>query len=201
MIRGTKYWDDPKKSYIQGVGAFEESLSKFTGKKQLEICGMVACVNALALTGHNIDIKCGNIKLLPEDVMALWINAPYNYPALKLARKNIDPKDYMCNRIPQYFSVAIKAIFNSEAIFSWGCEFADIKKCVGVGQAVIVMLKDPAHYIVFKAYDDKTDELIYDDSWEKNYWPARLKGTSHFDRRLKESDFYNIDNFKIVVYP
>lgn len=202
MIHGAKYWDDPDKKYSQENNAIENLLSTFTGKNQLETCGPTACINALATTGHNVDITMrGGADLQPEDVMTIWLNDPRNEPLLRLARGDIDPGDYMDNRVPQYYPIAVKKIFRTEAVFSWGADFPSIAKCVSVGQAVVVLLKKPGHYITFKAYDDKTEELIYDDPWSKNPWPESLRGTSPFSRRLKDRDFDNIDNFKIVFYP
>jgi len=202
MIKGTKYWNDPSKKYSQENNAIENLLSTFTGKNQLETCGPTACVNALATTGHNVDITMrGGASLQPEDVLTIWLNDPLNEGVLQEARGDIDPKDYMDNRVPQYLPVAIQAVFRVESTFSWGCDFDMTKKSVSNGQACVVLLKSPGHYITIKAYDNKTNELIYDDPWSNNYWPARSKGSSPFNRRLKETDFENIDNFKITVYP
>jgi len=202
MIKGTKYWNDPSKKYSQENNAIENLLSTFTGKNQLETCGPTACINALATTGHNVDVTMkGGADIQPEDVLTIWLNDPRNEGVLQSVRGDIDPKNYMDNRVPQYYPIAIDKIFRVKARFYWGCDFASVKKCVSVGQACVVLLKNPGHYITIKAFDDKTDELIYDDPWSDNYWPTRSKGQSPFNRRLVERDFENIDNFKIVVYP
>jgi len=143
----------------------------------------------------------GGAEIQPEDAMTMWLNDTRNYPLLREQREDIDPKDYMCNRVPQYFPIAVQKIFRVESEFVWGCHFDDLKKRVTVGQACVVLLKNPGHFITIKAYDEDTNELLYDDPWSENPWPSRSKGTSSFNRRLIEQDFSNIDSFKIVFYP
>jgi hypothetical protein len=50
------------------------------------------------------------------------------------------------------------------------------------------------------AFDNLTDEIIYNDPWPGTYWPAELKGKSGFNRRLHYKEFLaNTKSFRVEI--
>jgi hypothetical protein len=190
MIDGVKYWDDPERYYSQKNNSVEKMLSS------LETCGPTSAIMALDSMGFNLKIKAPGLwKVQPEDFLTLYLNDPRNAEKLQGQREDIDPRNYMGNRIPQYYPIAIQEVFGAKATFEWGASFPKVVTFLQKGNAVMLCLKDPGHFICAVAYNRVDETIIYHDPWPDNKWPERHRKTPGFGRTLAESDFENVQGF------
>lgn len=196
MIRGSKNYNNKDCWYIQTNNPTEQSFKKIGLSSWLETCGPTAAVNCLAAVGADLNITCpGSYKPQPEEVLTDWFNNPVNYTVLKNIRDNVNPDEYMGNRVPQYYPEAIEQVFGASANFIWG-KMRDTIDYLNLECAVQVQLIKPAHYIAIVAYDNSVDEFIYNDSW-----PNR-KGLQNngFNERMTISEYKsNVHDF-IIYY-
>lgn len=201
MIHGLKKWNDRDTYFTQVNNPTEEILRKKNKKGFLETCGPTAAVNILAARGDNILINCpGEYIPQPEEVLNDYFNDPANYRNLKNARKGLNPADWLGNEIPQYYSVAVPAVFGIKSKFRWSQTWQNIIDCVKQNIGVMICLKNPGHFIAVVAYDDKTDEMIYNDPWPGNKWPVNYAGKPGFNRRMKKVEYHsNVNAYCIEI--
>ena len=203
---GLKYWknDRPDKNgtyYVQDNNATEKLLAKSHNKDQyLETCGPTSAVSLLSARGD--DINCnfpGEYQMQPEDALTIFFHDPQNRPVLEAARA-LRQDQWFGNRIPQWYPVAIQAVFGVECSFHWGLLKIDqLKELLSRNIGVMLQLNNPGHYIAVVAFDYTKDEIIYNDPWPGNYWPERLRGSSGERRQITMDEYYsNIANFHIL---
>jgi hypothetical protein len=200
MIRGTKKFDDRSTFSIQTNNATETLLSKVLPKDSrgipvgwLESCGPTSAINVIDSMGLDTKIKTpGGWSPQPEDVLFDWFSDQRNYPVMKLARSDIDPKDFLGNEVPQYYPDAVLAVFGVKAKYHESVGFTTISALVSGGEGAMICLKSPGHYLAVVAYDEATKELIYRDSW-----PGRT-GKDGFNLRMN-ADEYNANTKKFAI--
>ncbi len=185
MIHGTRFATDRDRYYIQTNNPTEQLLKKREGEGWLESCGPSAAVNCLATLGYDLVILCpGVYKPQPEEVLMDFFNDPKNYAKFAEIRKDLDPVSFPGNRVPQWYPYAVQQVFAATASFVWGSELEKITQFLKRGFAVQLCLKKPGHYIAVVAYDDETNELIFNDSW-----PDRFPDKNGFNRRMGADEY------------
>lgn len=191
MIHGLKKWNDNNTYYTQVNNPTEEILRKKNKKRFLETCGPTAAVNILAARGDDIHIKCpGEYIPQPEEVLNDYFNDPANYKTLKKSREGLNPADWLGNEVPQYYAAAVPAVFGVKTKFRWSQTWQNIIDNLKKNIGMMVCIKKPGHFIAIVAYDDKTDELVYNDPWPGNKWPPKYAGKSGFNRRMTKVEYH-----------
>lgn len=195
MIKGVKFWNDRDCYFVQTNNPTEEILRK--GRNDgvwLVSCGPSAAVMCIAAMGFDVEVKTpGGYKPQSEEVLMDFFNDPRNYSELKAARPETPPDMWHGNEIPQFYPVAVPAVFGVKACFVWSAPFVTVAAELQAGKAVQLCLKKPGHYIAAVAYDDERDEIIFNDPW-----PNRFKDKKGFNRRMGRADFNNVKPFRIV---
>ena len=187
---------DKSKFVVQTDNAIENILRKAGIQLWLETCGPTSAVNCMYFLGHNITILLpGGYMIQPEDALTVWMNDPHNAVMEAAARQNLDPNNYEDNEIPQYYPVALKAVFGVNAEFAWS-NWTDVTARIKAGQAVMICLKNPGHFLAVVGWDDSTSELIYRDSW-----PGRTHSDG-FNLRMGLAEFQNnTQGFIVAIHP
>jgi hypothetical protein len=123
-----------------------------------------------------------------------FFNDPRNYESLKKARPDTPPDVWHGNEVPQFYPVAVPAVFGVKAQFLWGNDFDKIAACLAQGRSAQLCLVKPGHYIAAVAYDDEAQEIIYNDPW-----PGRFSDGNGFNRRMGRAEYKaNVKPFFIV---
>jgi len=195
MIRGTKFWSVRDNYYVQTNNPTEEILRKRSDGGWLVSCGPTAAVCCLTAMGYEVGIDCpGSYQPQSEEVLMDFFNDPRNYDALKKARPDTPPDKWHGNEVPQFYPVAVPAVFGVKAEFLWGNDFGRIAAFLESGRAVQLCLIKPGHYIAAVAYDSSTREIIINDPW-----PGRFSDGNGFNRRIGEAEVKaNVKPFMIV---
>lgn len=194
MIKGVKFWSDRDCYFVQTNNPTEEILRKRSDGIWLVSCGPSAAVTCIAAMGFDVEVKTpGSYKPQSEEVLMDFFNDPRNYPALQKVRPETPPDVWHGNEVPQFYPVAVTAVFGVKAHFEWGAVFETVASELQNGKAVQLCLKKPGHYIAAVAYDDERNEVIFNDPW-----PRRFKDGNGFNRRLSKADFSNVKPFRIV---
>jgi hypothetical protein len=196
MVKGVQFWNDRGCYYTQTNNPTEEILRKRSDGGWLVSCGPSAAVTCLAAMGHDVDVRCpGVYRPQSEEVLMDFFNDPRNYAALKAARPDTPPDVWHGNEVPQFYPVAVKAVFGVNAQFYWAHDFGGVAERLRAGQAVQLCLVKPGHYIAAVAYDDGTREIIYNDPW-----PGRFPDGNGFNRRMEEAEFKGNVKPYLIVY-
>ena len=196
MIIGAKYWNDRKRYYVQTNNPTEEILRKRSDGGWLVSCGPSAGVGCLSVMGHDISITTpGAYKPQPEEVLMDFFNDPRNYTDLERARPETHPANWHGNEVPQFYPVAVPAVFGVQADFAWLSGMGQVADHLREGRAVQLCLVKPGHYVAAVAWDQGSREIIYNDPW-----PGRFSDRNGFNRRMGVCEFAsNVKPF-IIVY-
>ena len=189
MIKGTKYWNDKNHFWIQENNGIEAILKKSLPASPdgihhgwLEDCGPTSAVNVLDSMGLPIgNSSIGGATLRPMDFLSLWMNTPANWP--KLVTGSINPSLYMDNEIAQFYPSALWVVFGVVARYLEGQTFEWVSSLIQSGKGAMICLKTPGHFLGIVAFDDQTQELIYNDPW-----PGRTH-TDGFNLRMKKEEW------------
>lgn len=195
MIKGVQFWNDRDCYYVQTNNPTEEILRKRSDGGWLVSCGPSAAVSCLSAMGYDVEVRCpGTYKPQSEEVLMDFFNDPRNYKELKQARPDTPPDVWHGNEVPQFYPVAIPAVFGVSARFEWGNNFNKITSLLTEGKAVQLCLINPGHYIAAIAYDDEAGEIIFNDPWQE-----RFADKNGFNRRMNKVEFQiNVKPFYIV---
>jgi hypothetical protein len=195
MIKGVKYWNNRDYYYTQTNNPTEELLRKRSDKGWLVSCGPTAAVSCVAAMGFNVYCGCpGEYRPQIEEVLMDFFQDPRNYEALRKARPDTPPEMWHGNEVPQFYPVAIKGVFGVRCRFEYGSDFDRVIGYLNEGNAVQLCLVKPGHYIAAVAFDDQTQEIIYNDPW-----PGRFADGNGFNRRMAEREYKaNIKSYRIV---
>jgi hypothetical protein len=164
----------------------------------LESCGPTSAVNCLAAMGKNVEITCpGVFKPQPEEVLMDYFNDPRNSSTLKAVRDlGVAGDSIPENRVPQYYPVAVRAVFGVSAKFEWGATWDHIITELDRGRAVQICLTDPGHYIAVVAYTlDDGGFLVYNDSWGSQYSDGK-GGHNRFMNKIELQA--NVEPYRII---
>ena len=172
VLGHTKWWNDRNRFYSQEnnpTEAYNKIRVEIRATYWLETCGPTAAVNCMASLGKNLAVTCpGSYAPQPEEVLMDYFNDPRNDDTLRRVRDLGDQgRRIPDNQVPQYYPVAVRAVFGVKAEFFWGSSREYITSALDQGRAVQVCLKNPGHYVAIVAYTD--DGLIYHDSWGSQY--------------------------------
>jgi len=202
MIKGVTNWNDRNRFWVQTKNGVEAILKVALPKGTdgiphgwLETCGPTSCVNVLDAMGKPIDCKSpGGGTLRPSDFLALWMNEPQNFAAMAKAVPSItDVDQYMENEIAAFYPEAVRQVFGVTGEYTEGKGFDWLASQVQSGRGAMICLKNPGHFLAVLAYDDATQEFIYNDSW-----PNRTK-TDGWNLRLTKSEFQtNVKPYALV---
>jgi len=140
--------------YLQTETPLEVYLN--TRKKNItrEMCGPTAAANCLKALFYPFP-TIGTYRPNPAQLIFDWLNDPKNYPAMERMRDDIDPRQHVGNRIPQYYPPAMRDLFDATSYFSWNHTHEWIIEQLRAGRKVQVLLKDPSHYISVVDYDQE----------------------------------------------
>ena len=197
MIYGAIEYNVRDHYYSQVNNPQEEEFKKLGMHGWLETCGPTAAVNCIAAMGFYTEIKCpGKFKPQPESILADWFNDPRNYPLMNKIRKETPPDKWMGNRIPQFYPAGLKDVFNVKSKFL-SLSTADIISHLKYHRAIQACLIEPGHFIAILAYDNNTQEFIFNDPW-----PTRIGNKNNgFNERMKVSEIAkNLQHWGIVYY-
>lgn len=194
-IKGARFWNDRNHYYTQTNNPTEEILRKRSDGNWLVSCGPSAAVSCLSAMGYDVAIRSpGSYAPQPEEVLMDFFNDPRNYDALRAARPETDPKDWHGNEIPQFYPVAVPAVFGVRADFAWCGDIDRVAASLLEGSAVQLCLVKPGHYVAAVAWDEEARELIFNDPW-----PGRFADKDGFNRRMGEAEYRaNVKPFVIV---
>ena len=195
MITGVQFWNSKAHYFVQTNNPTEEYLRKQGRGNWLVSCGPTAAVGCLAAMGRDVAIRCpGGYAPQPEEVLMDYFNDPRNYDALRRVRAETPPENWKGNEIPQFYTVAVPAVFGVPAKFLWSLDINKIAAQVQSGRAVQICLDKPGHFIAVVAYDEARKELIYNDPW-----PERFPDKDGFNRRMNLLELMtNIQPYMIV---
>ncbi len=194
MIRGAPYWNDRQRYYVQTNNPTEQMLKKVGVHDWLESCGSDAMANCAGALGKDFVLACpGGFQPQIDEVVTGFLNDPRKYADFRRARPGLDPASIPGNRVPQYFPVAARQVFGIEASYFEGPAWNDTVNELLKGHSVQLCLVRPSHYIAAVAYDDGSNEIIFNDSW-----PDRFADGNGFNRRLPKTEESNLKNFYVV---
>jgi hypothetical protein len=195
MIKGVLFWNDRDCYYTQTNNPTEEMLRKRADGEWLVSCGPSAAVTCIASMGFTVHCGCpGEYVPQSDEVLMDFFNDPRNYAALKVVRHETPPDMWHGNEVPQFYPVAVKAVFGVTARFEWSTGFDRIAAELQSGKAVQLCLVKPGHYIAAAAYDDGAREIIFNDPW-----PGRFSDRNGFNRGMGEAECKgNVKPFRIV---
>ena len=202
MIKGVNYWSDRNRFWVQTKNGIEAILKVALPAGAdgihhgwLETCGPTSAVNVLDAMGKPLDNKSvGGASLRPMDFLALWMNEPINFPSLTKGIPGVtDPDQFMENELAQAYPEAILQVFATVAEYFEGKSWDWLTGAVAGGRGAMICLKNPGHFLAVVAYDDVTQELIYNDSW-----PGRT-GTDGWNLRMGKTEWIaNVKPYVIV---
>ena len=200
MIYGQSGLNDRSKyHFIQDNNAIENFVLKLLGKVHYESCGNTAATagaHMMSLYPEDCKIvKDGIWECQREDYLFLFLNDARNYKTFLKVRSDLEPKLYPGNRIPQYYVLALKQVFNIDSKFDWANSTDWIRE-IKNKNVVMVCLKKPGHYILLTHYDTVSDEFIFNDPW------AKRKGLKNggFMERIKLKDLEkNNKGFSVTI--
>ena len=196
MIRGVKYWNNPECYYTQSNNPTEQMLRKRSDRDWLISCGPTAAVTCIAAMGYNVHCGCpGEYLPQSEEVLMDFFHDPRNYEVLRRVRPDTPPDKWYGNEVPQFYPIAVHAVFGVHGAFQFGHDFGAVAEKLRTGNAVQLCLVKPGHYIAAVAYDDLTREIIYNDPW-----PERFPDKNGFNRRLGEAEYRANVKPYLVVY-
>jgi hypothetical protein len=200
-IIGLPRWQAPDAYYSQTNNVVEAILAKTGANRKLESCGPTSAVMLVdALGALHPTMTPGGWQPQPEDLLAAWMNDPRNYGAMRHIRSDIDPANIMGNEVPQWYEVAVPAVFGVKARFYWGSGTAEICRAMTNGRGVMVALKKPGHFIAIVAVDMDIGEAIYHDPWPDNAWPIYNQGKPGAGRRVKFADLAdNLQGYRVEI--
>ncbi|MDR0556333.1 MAG: hypothetical protein LBG43_00460 [Treponema sp.] len=116
MVKGVKFWNDKDCYYTQSNNPTEEILRKRSDGPWLVSCGPSAAVACIAAMGFDVEVKTpGKYKPQSEEVLMDFFNDPRNYAALAAARPDTPPDVWHGNEVPQFYPVAVNAVFGVKA--------------------------------------------------------------------------------------
>lgn len=203
MIKGAKFWNDKERTYLIQTDNPTDSLLRKVLKKfdpyYLETCGPTAACICLAALGYDLKIlTSGGYIPQPEEILQDWCNDPNTKQIRERIRKGVD---YLPgNRIPQFYPEAARQVFGKQikSQFSWsGNNFTYVQNYLESKCAIQLCLKKPGHYIAALAFDEDTQEIIYNDPWP-NRRGLKYKG---FNERMEIEEFKkNVQSYCIVYF-
>lgn len=203
-IIGLPCWDDQDAYYSQTNNVVESVLVKTGANRKLESCGPTSAVMLMAALGLELKnlrmVTVGGWEPQPEDMLACWMNDPRNYNDMRRIRNDIDPANIMGNEVPQWYEVAIPAVFGVPARFRWGASINEIRDALVNCRGVLITLEKPGHYIAIVADDLDSGEFVYHDPWPGNTWPADMAGKPGAGRRVKYAELMaNVKPYRVEV--
>jgi hypothetical protein len=160
----------------------------------LETCGPTSAVNVLDAMGKDLSNKSsGGASLRPMDFLAIWMNTPENFVALGPIPGVTSPDQYLENELAQAYPQAVPRVFATAAEYFEGKTWEWLTGAVSGGIGAMICLKNPGHFLAVVAFDDVTQELIYNDSW-----PGRT-GTDGWNLRMGKAEWTaNVKPYVIV---
>ena len=209
-VVGTKYWDKADAYSQQNNNGEEETLRiclEEAGTKygfiprpaeHLEFCGPTAAVNAIDAIRSPFIIKLpGGFVPQSESLLSNYFRDPSNYKLLAAAvgESWFNPSVTPANRVLKAYPLALKAVFGIASRYvAQKPAWSEMPKILKSNSAIVIQLRSPSHYITIKAYDLRTNELIYNDPWN-------FRGGIHgFNRRMTYSEWQgNTHDHALIV--
>lgn len=201
MIKGTQFWNDRDRFWVQTKNGIEAILraalprgTDGVPRGWLETCGPTAAVNVMDSMGKNIAVKSPtNEPIRPMDYLALWMNTPANWSLLSSIVPGVDPDRLLENEVAPYYPVALQRVFGVQVTYYKDQTFEWLAASVQSGKGAMICLVTPGHFLAVVAYDDTTQELIYNDSW-----PDRTR-TDGFNLRMKKTEWLsNVKPYTLI---
>jgi cell division protein YceG involved in septum cleavage len=110
-------------------------------------------------------------------------------------RPDTPPEKWYGNEVPQFYPIAVHAVFGVHGAFQFGHDFGSVAENLRAGKAVQLCLIRPGHYIAAVAYDEERQEIISNDPW-----PERFPDKNGFNRRLTEGEYRSNVKPYLIVY-
>lgn len=156
----------------------------------LETCGPSALSTGVHAIGQMPKIIMpGGYKPQVEQLIEDCMNDPNSYNEMIKYRSDVNPVNWMGNRIPQWYQYASKAVFGVGSLFIESKDPDYIRQSIDNNMSVMACMINPGHFIPIVGYDNDSGNFIYHDPWPGNYYPNRLVGTSAFNRELTPQEW------------
>ena len=188
---GAMFYNIRSKSYYdQTNNSIEQIFRKQRLKSILESCGPESSSSCMASLGYAIDGK-----VQPGDLMTIWMNDPSNKKILE-SEFAVSQDKYMGNEIIEWYPITVMILFGVKAALIKEATWEKLTEELSMGNAVQILRAKPGHFQAALWYDEKTDTIIYNDSW-----PDR-KGMKNrgFNETLTKDEFNSLYVKKAVVY-
>lgn len=198
-IHGTPRWNDRDAAYFQQTNNPTEHMLKVRlphGTSWLETCGPTAAINCITAMGNDVSIYTpGGYLPQPEEVLSDWFNDSQNFDLMSHIYSVLSPEEVAGNEVLDWYPLALRQVFDVTAHVVSQLSLQDAIAHLNSGRALLICLKSPGHYIALVAYDDVTNEFIYQDSW-----PERWPDGDGFCRRLSWREFETNRRPKALVF-
>jgi hypothetical protein len=196
MIKGVKLWNSRECYYSQTNNPTEQMMRKRSDTTWLISCGPTAAVTCIAAMGYTVHCGCpGEYLPQSEEILMDFFHDPRNYEMLRRVRPDTPPETWYGNEVPQFYPIAVHAVFGVHGAFQFGHDFGAVAEKVRAGNAVQLCLIKPGHYIAALAYDEARREIIYNDPW-----PERFPDRNGFNRRMGQAEFVSNTKPFIISY-
>jgi hypothetical protein len=205
MIAGARNWNKDDLWYAQSIrntdgesipNAAIENLLRMddiqdrvdsTPKSWLESCKCHSMYNAALATRKDPDKFESEVKdrlrgVRGPDYLCIWMSTPQNRSFL-----GITPDCIMPSEQSDLYPKAMMSCFGVGNDFRPSHDWNGLKALLVAGNAVVASLS-VGHSIMFKGYDDATEEAIYVDPYPKNRseeWKNMRMGKSEHDIGIK----------------
>jgi hypothetical protein len=162
----------------------------------LETCGPTAGVMCMAALGRFLSDPAEGAQSQREEEFSDAFNDSRNYAAFRAARPDINPAVYPGNRIPQYYPHVARQLYQMRCEFEW-CGMEAVKAHLLAGRTAQLCFKNPGHFIAAVAFDERSQEVIFNDPWPEQYADG-----NGFNRRMGARTMGDlVEPYALIYYP
>lgn len=157
--------------YIQTNNASAYLIRAYMGRIRFIACGPESAAMGFDIAGRDMSIFTPGEQ--PGDAIINIFHDPKHLPAyidVRGDRKFYEK--YSPNEIPQIYPAMGKIIFGKDvASFEWGNTYSQVRESIQKKSPVMLCGNFPCggHYVLCVGYNDKREELIYNDPYPKQW--------------------------------
>lgn len=191
LINGLRDWQKSDDLWVQRNSAVETYLRFAKSQEGLnhwtETCGPNDVVNILDAKGDVPEIKMpGGGTIRPSDALWCFLNLPTEAGRAmwKKLVPRVEPFSIPGNRLLALYPWAIKSVFGVDSLYQKDMVLEAVGQMTWSGHGVMILTRDPGHFIGAVAFDNSTNELICRDSF-----PEGRPDGNGLTRRLGKDEF------------